>query len=261
MANTVRGNMAGRLLGDCVWAMPPVGRLSAANSSTHVAFGGYCLNVHNVCDAGRRAFATDALLDGGLAELHFRYANASLPVAVLSCSQTAFLTTISADQVSLLRAVLSIMDVLNTWDASVDQFVMMFNNGNYHWILASISFLSRSVVFYDSGRGKTSTKAFILSRLLLFARQAELRRRAVFFNAMMEDIKWQEDEEINRPTQQDGHNCGLLAFYFLWCFVHGVDFASLPVVGDHRRLSLLHCILQSGRSRQEQLALRQHAMG
>jgi len=261
MADTVRGDMAGRLLGDCVWAMPPVGRLSAANSSMHGAFGGYCVNVHDVCDAGRRAFATNALLDGGLAELHFRCAKASLPVAVLSCSQTASFTTISGDEVSLPRAVLSIMDVLNTWDASVDRFVMLFNIGNYHWISASISFLSRSVVLYDSGHGNTSAKAFILSRLLLFARQAELRRRAVLPNAVMEDIKWREEEEINRPTQQDGHNCGLFAFSFLWCSVHGVDFASLPVVGDHLRLSLLHFMLQSGRARQAELALRQHTMG
>lgn len=256
MASAVRDDMAGRLLGDCVWAMPTVGRLSDATPSTHGAFGGYCVNVHDVCDAGRRAFATNALLDGALAELHFRCANASMPIAVLSCSQSASFTTIAGDEVSLRRAVLSIMDVLSTWDASVDRFVMLFNIGNYHWISASISFSSRSVVLYDSGRGKSSAKAFILSRLLLFARQAELRRRAVFLNAVVEDIQWRTDEEINRPTQQDGYNCGLFAFSFLWCSVHGVDFASLPVVGDHLRLSLLHFVLQSGRSRQAQLALR-----
>jgi len=244
LAGAVRDDMAGRLLGDCVWAMPPVGRLSAATSSPHGAFGGYSVNVHDVCDAGRTAFVTNALLDGGLAELHSRCGTASLPSSVLSSSQSASFTTVSGSEVSLQRAVQSILHVLNTWDASVDRFVMLFNIGNYHWIAGSISFLSRSVVLYDSMGGTSSTKAFILSRLLLFARHAELRQRAVYPDSVVEHFKWRADKEVNRPMQQDNHNCGLFAFGHIWCSIHGVDFESLSVVGDHLRLSLLHFVFE-----------------
>lgn len=261
MADAVRNDMAGGLLGDCVWAMPPVCRLSASIPSTHGASGGYSVNVHDVCDAGRREFATNAMLDGGLAELHLRCGNASLPVAVLSSSQSASFTTISGNEVSLQRSVLSIMDALNTWDASVDRFVMLFNVGNYHWISGSISFLSRSVVLYDSMGGTSSAKAFILSRLLLFARQAEVRRRAVYPDAVVENLTWRADEEVNRPMQQEHHNCGLFALASIWCSIHGVDFESLSVVGYHLRLSLLHFVLQSGRARVAQLATKQHEIG
>eukprot|EP00168_Porphyra_purpurea_P000864 TRINITY_DN1099_c0_g1_i7.p2 TRINITY_DN1099_c0_g1~~TRINITY_DN1099_c0_g1_i7.p2 ORF type:complete len:115 (+),score=15.09 TRINITY_DN1099_c0_g1_i7:275-619(+) len=99
---------------------------------------------------------------------------------------------------------------------------MLFNVGNYHWISASISFLWRSVVLFDSIGGTSSAKAFILSRVLLFARQAQLRRRTVYPHAVEESREWRVDDEVNRPMQQDTHNCGLFAFTFLWCTIHGV---------------------------------------
>jgi len=109
--------------------------------------------------------------------------------------------------------------------------------------------------------GTSSAKAFILSRLLLFARQAEVRRRAVDPDAVVENLTWRADEEVNRPMQHDHHNCRLLAFAHIWCSIHGVDFESLSVVGYHPRLSLLHFVLQSGRARVAQLATKQHEIG
>lgn len=256
MAAAVRSTIAGRLLGDCVWALPPT-----PAPSFHRAFGGYSVNVQDMCDAGQRAFLTNALLDASLAELDGRCVTKSLPVAVLSCSQSASFTTVAGKEVSLERAVESILEVLSTWDASVDRFVMLFNIGNYHWISASVSLLSRSVVMYDSMVGTSSTKEFILSRLLLFARQAELRRRVVYKNAVLEDIPWRTEKEVNRPLQQDSHNCGVFAFAFVWCSIHGVNIASLNVVGDHLRLSLLYFILQCGVARAAQRGIGQDATG
>jgi len=152
-----------------MWAMSPVGRVSATAPSMQGSFGGYSFNIRITCDAGQRALVTNAMFEGGLAELHLRCGNASLHLTVLSISQSASFTTISGSQASLQRSVLSISEVLDTWDASVDQFMMLFNVVKYHWISDFISSLSCSVVLYDSMGGPSSAKTLITSRMLLFA--------------------------------------------------------------------------------------------
>jgi len=74
-----------------------------------------------------------------------------------------------------LRAVL---DVLDSWDSSVTQFVMLVNIGNVHWVSATVSLLPGRVVLYVSSRDSSRAKTHIISRLLLFAHQAEMRWRA-----------------------------------------------------------------------------------
>lgn len=249
MAEAVRADIGARLLSDCVWACPRTGRLSTNLQPADGAFGGCSVSVQDVCDAGQRAFLTNALLDAGLAELQDRCTGASVLTGVLTCSQSASFTSIGGVAVDMPRALLSILEVLSSWGPSMEQFVMLVNIGNTHWVSATVSFPSRSVKLYDSLGGPSVDKSLIVSRLLLFARQAELRRRTVLPASLEPEINWTVEDEVNHPRQQDSHNCGLFAFAFVWCFVYGIDFASLPVVGDELRLSLLHFVLMCGRAR------------
>lgn len=112
------------------------------------------------------------------------------------------------------------------------------------------------MALFDSQGGTSVAKAFILSRLLLFARQADTRRKGLDHAAVLESLEWRVEENVHRPMQQDNQNCGLLAFKFLWCSIYGVNVASLPVVGDHLQHSLIHSILNCGPERREQRAMR-----
>lgn len=133
--------------------------------------------------------------------------------------------------------------------------------GNIHWASATVSFLSSTVTLFDSLGGLSALKSLICSRLLLFARQAELRRRVLFPGSAAEETRWTVDDEVNEPAQRDGYNCGLFAFAYIWCSVCGVDFVSLHVVGDAVRLFLLHYVLMSGRECTAQQALGQRVAG
>ena len=144
-----------------------------------------------------------------------------------------------------LRAVL---DVLDSWDSSVTQFVMLVNIGNVHWVSATVSLLPGRVVLYDSSGGSSRAKTHIISRLLLFAHQAEMRWRATQGGALVAVHEWAVDE-VNTPRQQDPYNCGLFAFAYIWCYVHGQDLSSLSVVGDQLRLSLIFFVLKCGGAR------------
>lgn len=244
MAGAVRDNIGARLPGDCVWARRGVRRMSSAFLAE--AFDGCSVTVQDMCDAGQPAFITNALLDAGLAELQLRCAGASVPTGVLSCSQSASFTSIAGVEVDMPRALQSIVEVLGTWGPSVQQFVMMVNIGNNHWVSASVSMLSRSVTLFDSLGGPSVLKSLVVSRLLLFARQAELRRRVVLPGLSEGEIDWIVDDEVNEPSQRDSYNCGLFAFAHVWFSVHGYDFASISVSCDELRLSLMQFVLKSG---------------
>jgi len=248
LAEAVRGNVAGRRLGDCVWAIPRVNRSTAAAVPNEGGFGGCSVNVRDVMDAGQREYMTNALLDAGLAELQRRCADALTGTAVFSCTQSASFTSIDGEEVSLKRAVASILEVLHMWDTSVTRFVLLLNIDNTHWISASVSLTTGCVTVYDSAGGFCDAKRHIVSRLLLFARQAEVRWRAVHPDAAKKDIEWKW-LEVNKPAQHDGYNCGLFAFAYIWCSVYGLDFESLPVDGDHMRLSFIYFVLMNGQAR------------
>ncbi|KAK1867731.1 hypothetical protein I4F81_010233 [Pyropia yezoensis] len=252
IARAVRAEVGVRLLGDCVWAYARVGRLSAAVQSADGSFGGCSVCVQDVDDAGQRVFMTNALLDAGLAELQDLRTGASVQTGVLTCSQSASFTSIAGVEVDMPRALLSILEVLSMRGPSVEKFVMLVNIGNKHWVSATVSFLSQSVTLYDSLGGPSAEKTLIVSRLLLFARQAELRRRALLPASADTEIDWTVEDEVNYPRQQDSHNCAPFAFAYIWCFVYDLDFASLPIIGDELRLSLLHFVIMRGRARAAQ---------
>lgn len=130
MAAAVRGDLAKCRPGDSVWALPPSGVLSPMPPSTPHSFGGFAVTAQDMCVAGQPEFLTYTLLDGGFAELQDRCGWATVPIAVLSTSQSASYTTVARKVVGTLSAVASILDVLNTWDTSIDRFVMPFNVGN-----------------------------------------------------------------------------------------------------------------------------------
>lgn len=87
MAREVRASVDGRLLGECVWAGPRIGRVSAPSQVTQGEFGGCFVGMQDICDAGQKQFLTNALFDAGLAETQHRCVGASLPIGVLSFCQ------------------------------------------------------------------------------------------------------------------------------------------------------------------------------
>lgn len=242
--------MAGRLLDDCVWSLPPVRPTAAPTERTGGSFAGFMANVQDVCDAGQPAYLTNALLDAGMAGLQGRCNAGSVPIGVLTSSQSASFTHVGGQEVSLASAVSCVLAVLDSWSASVTRFVMVLNVDNEHWLSASVSLSTGRVTLYDSLGGSSQAKTHILSRVHLFARLAERRWRAVHPDASVKAIEWQM-EEVNTPRQKDHYNCGLFAFAFIWCFAHGLDMTSFPVVGDHLRLSLIYYVLMSGTAREE----------
>lgn len=149
----------------------------------------------------------------------------------------------------MARAITATLEVLDQFETVVERVVMLVNIDNTHWASATEAFLPRSVTLFDSLEGPSAVKSLISSRLLLLARQAELRRRDLFPGSAAEEIRWTVDDEVNEPAQRGGYNFGMFAFAYIWCCVCGVDFASLPVVGDAVRLSLLRFVLMSGRER------------
>jgi len=250
MVNQLHDKLAGRLLGDCVWSLPPVRRGSAATEKAASVFSGYVVNVRDVCDAGQREWITNALLDAGLAGLQSRCDAGSVPIGVLSSSQSASFTHVGGRRVSLEGAVPRVLEVLDSWSASVTRFVMVLNVDNCHWMSASVSLSTGQVTLYDSLGGPSPAKTHITSRLHLFARYAEQRWRATHPDAAVGVIEWQFDE-VNTPRQVDGYNCGLFAVAFIWCFVFGLDMTTFPVDGDQLRLSLIYYVLMSGAAREE----------
>ena len=250
MAEAVHGDIALRLPGDCVWALPRGGLRSSSTEVQVGAFGGYSVSVPDVCGAGQEAFITNALLDAGLAELQDRCTSSSIPAGVLSTSQSASFTHIAKKQVPLERAMTAILEVLDSWSSSVTQFVMLLNVENVHWISATLSFLSGSVTVYDSlGGGRCAAKDHILNRLVLFARQAELRWRVSHPDLSVGGIEWTV-HKVNSPRQGDSYNCGLFAFTYIWCTIYRQDWTSVVVVGDQLRLSLIYFVLMCGRARE-----------
>jgi len=250
MVHQVRDNIAGRLLGDCVWSQPPVSRGAAAAEKADSAFSGYMVNVQDVCDAGQPEYITNALLDAGMAGLQGRCNAGSVPIGVLSSSQSASFTHVGKKEVSLERAVPCVLEVLISWSASVTQFVMVLNVRNEHWMSAAVSLSNGRVILYDSLCGSSQAKRHIVSRLQLFARCAERRWRATHPNAAQGAIEWQFNED-NTPQQMDHYNCGLFAFAFIWCFAYGLDMTTSPVNGDQLRLSLILYVLMSGAPREK----------
>jgi len=190
LAEAVRGNVAGRRLGDCVWTIPRGNQSTAAAVSNEGGFGGCSVNVKEVMDKVQREYMTHALLDAGLAEVQRRCGDGSTGTAVLSCTQSASFTSIEGGEVSVKRAMASILEVLHMWDASMTQFVMQLNIENKHWISASVSLSTGCVTVYDSAGGFRDAKRHILSRLILFARQSEVRWRTVHPAAAKKDIEW-----------------------------------------------------------------------
>jgi len=138
-----------------------------------------------------------------------------------------------------------VLEVLDSCSASITRFVMVLNVDNCHWMSAALSLLTGQVTLYDSLGGSSPTKSHITSRLHLFARYAEQRRRATHPDAAVGSIKWQF-YEVNTPRQMDGYNCGLFAVAFTWCFSYRLDMTSFRVDGDQLRLSLIFFILMSG---------------
>jgi len=224
MAEEIHTDMAGRLLPDCVWALPGARRGAVTTERQVGAFRGLSANVQDVCDAGQREFLSNAT------------------------SQSASFTHIVDKEVSMETSLRAVLDVLDSWDSSVTQFVMLVNIGNVHWVSATVSLLPGRVVLYDSSGGSSRAKTHIISRLLLFAHQAEMRWRATQGGALVAVHEWAVDE-VNTPRQQDPYNCGLFAFAYIWCYVHGQDLSSLSVVGDQLRLSLIFFVLKCGGAR------------
>jgi len=89
MVDQVPDNIAGRVLGNCVWSLPPARRGSATTERVAGVFSGYLVNVRDVCDAGQREWITNALMDAGLAGPHGRCDAGSVPIGVLSSSQSS----------------------------------------------------------------------------------------------------------------------------------------------------------------------------
>jgi len=246
VAAAVCTDVSGRFLSDCVWALPRASRRSSGTRSEFGAFGGCSVSVRDVLDAGQQAYLTNALLDSGLGELQLLCVAAKSPSAVLSCSQSASFTSIAGEEVSLQRALVSILEVLDGWDTTVEQYVMLLNIDNTHWISATVSLSTGFVIVYDSLAGFCPAKKAILSKLLLFARQAEIRWRT-FHPKSVDAIEWQT-AEVNTPRQADTYNCALFAFSYIWCTLLGQDFESMLFEGDHLRLSFIYFVLACGRA-------------
>ena len=249
MVDQVLDNIAGRLLGDCVWSLPPARRGSAPIERAAGVFSGYMVNVRDICDAGQREWITNALMDAGLAGLQSRCDAGSVPIGVLSSSQSASFTHVGGRQVSLESAVPCVLQVLDSWSTSVTRFVMVLNVDNSHWTSAAVSLLTGQVTLYDSLGGSSPAKTYITSRLRLFGRYAEQRWRATHPDAAVGSVDWQF-EEVNTPRQMDGYNCGLFAVAFIWCFAYGLDMTTFRVDGDQLRLSLIFFVLMSGSARE-----------
>jgi len=250
MVDQVRDKIAGRLLGDCVWSVPPVLHGSAPTEKGTGAFSGYAVSVRDVCDAGQREWITNALLNAGLAGVQSRCDAGSVPIGVLSSSQSASFTHIGGRWVSLESAVPCVLEVLDSWSASVTRFVMVLIVENCHWMSAAISLLTGQVILYESLGGPSPAKTHITSRLHLFARYAEVRWRTTHPDAAVGAIEWQ-CEEVSTPRQVNGYNCGLFAVAIIWCFAFGLDMTTFPVDGDQLRLSLIYYVLMSGAAREE----------
>jgi len=252
MAESVCSGISVRLPGDCVWALPRGGLRSSPSEVQVGAFGGYSVCVLDIFVAGQEAFMTNAPLDAGLAELQERCMALSIPTAVLSTSQSASFTHIGKIQVQFERALAAIVEVLDSWSPSTTRFVMVLNMDNVHWISASVSLLSGTVTVYDSlAGGSSAAKDHIVNRLLLFARQAELRWRLSCLNlSSVGGAEWTVDH-VNSPGQEDGYNCGLYAFSYIWCTVYEQDWGSVVVSGDQLRLSLIYFVLMCGHARQQ----------
>ncbi|OSX80075.1 hypothetical protein BU14_0060s0041 [Porphyra umbilicalis] len=60
MAEEIHTDMAGRLLPDCVWALPGARRGAVTTERQVGAFRGLSANVQDVCDAGQREFLSNA---------------------------------------------------------------------------------------------------------------------------------------------------------------------------------------------------------
>lgn len=246
LAAAVRADVDGRLLGECVCAAPRIGKLSNPTEPARGAFGGCFVGMQVICDSGRRQNLTSALLDAGMAEMQRRCVGSSLPTGVLSTTQSASFTTIAGVAVALSGAMTAVREVLDQFDPALDRYVMLLNIGSAHWAPATVSLLAGTVTMFDSVGGPSAVKSLIVSRPLVFARQAELRRRILFPGLTVEDIRWTVNDEVNQPSQRDGYNCGPFAFAYIWCCVCGKDFAPLPVVRDALRLSFIHFVLISG---------------
>jgi len=245
MVDQVLDNNSGRVLGDCVWSLPPARRGSGPAELAAGVFSGYMVNVRDVCDAGQREWITNALMDAGLAGLQGRCDAGSVPIGVLSSSQSASFTKVGGRQVSLESAVSCVLEVLDSWSASVKRFVMVLNVDNCHWMSAAVSLLTGQGTLYDFLGGSSPAKTHITSRLRLFGRYDEQRWRATHPDTAVGSIEWQFDE-INTPRQMDGCNCGLFAVAFIWCFAYRLDMTSFRVDGDQLRLSLIFFVLMSG---------------
>jgi len=238
MVDQVPDNIAGRVLGNCVWSLPPARRGSAPTERVAGVFSGYLVNVRDVCDAGQREWITNALMDAGLAGLHGRCDAGSVPIGVLSSSQSSSFTHVGGRQVSLESAVPCELEVRDSWSASVTRFVMVLNVDNCNWMSGAVSFVTGQVTLYDSLGGSSPAKTHITSRLRLSARYAEQRWQATHPDAAVGSIEWQF-EEVNTPRQMDGYNVGLFAVDFIWCFAYGLDLTSFRVDGDQWRLSFI----------------------
>jgi len=62
MVDQVLDNISGRVLGDCVWSLPPTRRGTAPTERAAGVFSGYTVNVRDGCDAGQREWITNALM-------------------------------------------------------------------------------------------------------------------------------------------------------------------------------------------------------
>lgn len=186
------------------------------------------------------------MVGAGLAKLQQRCIRASVPTGVLSCSHSASFKSLVCAVASMQRALTAIVETFNVCDPSIDRYVMLVNIGGSHWVSAYVSFWTRSVSVNGYIGGSSPLKALIVSRLPLFAREANLRRQVLFPKSPGNESKWTVADEVNEPAQQDGYNCGLFAFAHICSMAHGQDLAALSVVGDHLRLSFINYVMECG---------------
>jgi len=209
---------------------------------------GCMVNVRGVCQARQQEWITNALLDEDLAELHIWCDAGSVPVTVLSSSDLASFTHVGGEQESLQNAVLRVLEVLDSWSASVTRFVMLLNVDICHLNFASVSLLTGKGTLYKYLGGASPAKTHITTRIKILARYAEQRRRATHPNAAVGAVEC-HFEEVKTPRQMKGYNFGLFSLALLSCFACGIDMTSFAVNGDQLRISLLFYVVMSGAAR------------
>ena len=249
MVDAVRHAVGSSKLGDAVWEREVSEVIVSSRGTASTRSVNHRVDVRDLLQVTRPVWMRCSFVDAVLVELsEYAATVGNTTTHVMLCDKFTALTRNGKGksvQIGVARA------TANRWAVAVGSsrsVVTLVNHDNSHWCAARIDLDQTEVEFHDPlPTGKKSDRAtqFSFSRLKLLG-NAILAKQG---GAAEADYTREWDEKyVQTPTQSDVVSCGAFSLQYVICAVMGTTPEMAADHCDVLRLTLVHKIVQAGKS-------------